>query len=98
MNPHERRYLEGLVHLKTKPTLLHNLTFRPVFWLPFFGMVFIGILFIITIDPCWGMFLTGISFGAILRIVAHARQSMALWKITEEITDWTKVDNLLQGK
>jgi len=40
------------------------------------------------------MFLIGMSTGAILRVVSHARFAVIAWPITEQVTDWAKVDAL----
>jgi len=44
------------------------------------------------------MFMIGMSTGAILRIIAHARFAVMAWPVTEEVTDWSKVETLLHEK
>ena len=68
--------------------------FRPLSWLPVLFIVGFSFAFYFLLDARWGMFLIGMSTGAILRVVSHARFAVIAWPITEQVTDWAKVDAL----
>jgi hypothetical protein len=94
LTAYQRRHLEALTTFRTKkPSIWSVLMFRPRSWLPI--LFIIGLSFALyLLDPRWGMFMIGMSTGAILRIISHARFAMMAWPVTEEITDWTKVEAL----
>ena len=72
--------------------------FRPLSWLPFLLIAAVSFALYFLVDARWGMFMIGMSTGAILRIIAHARFAVMAWPVTEEVTDWSKVETLLHEK
>jgi len=66
--------------------------FRPLSWLPFAFIAGVSFAFYFLLDERWGMFMIGMTTGAVLRIISYARFAVMGWPITEEVTDWTKVD------
>lgn len=92
----QRRCLESYVYLRGKsPTLLQVLSFRPRGWLPFFGIAVISIL-IFCVDPFWGMFMIGMTVGAVLRIISQARFTVMGWPAIERVLDWNRVEEVLR--
>jgi len=96
---YQRRQLDALVYLKSKrPSVWNVLMFRPQAWLPFAAIAGASFAFYHFLDPRWGLFMMGMTAGAILRVVAYARFAIKAWPITEEITDWTKVEALRRAE
>lgn len=92
----QKRCLESYLYMRGKPpTLLRVLSFRPIGWLPFLGIGVASIL-IFFVDPYFGMFMIGLTLGAVLRIIAHARMSVMGWPVNEQVLDWGRVESLLR--
>lgn len=68
--------------------------FRPLSWLPFLFIAVVSFAFYFLLDDRWGMFMIGLTVGAVLRIIAYARFSVMAWPVVEEVTDWNKVEAL----
>ena len=71
--------------------------FRPLAWFPFCFIVALS-FGLYLLDAQWGMLTIGMVLGAILRIISHARFASMAWPLTEEITDWAKVEALRRGE
>jgi len=94
LTAYQKRHLAALVYLRgKKPSLWSVLMFRPLAWIPF--LVIAGVSFALyLLDVRWGMFMIGMTAGAILRIIAYARFTLMAWPVTEEVTDWNRVEAL----
>lgn len=95
LTKYQKRHLEALVTFrKRKPTVWSLIAFRPRSLAPIVFIVGLSFALYFLVDPLWGMFAIGMSTGAILRIVAHARFAVMAWPVTEEVTDWDRVEAL----
>src|SRR3954462_1569873 len=94
LTAYQKRHLEALTTFrKKKPSAWDVMMVRPRSWLPF--LLIAGLSFgVYLLDARWGMFMIGMTTGAVLRIISHARLAIKAWPITEEITDWAKVEAL----
>ena len=91
----QKRHLEALVTFrKRKPNLWRFLMFRPLSWIPVLFIFAVSFAFYLLLDEHWGLFMIGMSVGALVRIFAHARFALMAWPVTEEVTDWSKVQAL----
>jgi len=94
----QKRHLEAMAAFRRKkPSVWSILMFRPLAWFPFCFIVALS-FGLYLLDAQWGMLTIGMVIGAILRIVSHARFASMAWPLTEEITDWAKVEALRRGE
>jgi hypothetical protein len=63
--------------------------------LPFLGIGIASVLSLL-VNPYVGMFLIGLTLGAVLRIVAYARFTVMGWPVIERVLDWGRVESLLR--
>lgn len=100
LTKYQKRHLEALATFRNKkPTVWSLIAFRPLSLIPIVFIIGLSFAFYFFVDPLWGMFIIGISTGAILRIFSHARFSVMAWPVTKEVTDWAKVEALrAEGK
>jgi len=95
LTAYQRRHLEALVYLKgKKPGVWTIITFRPLGWLSFVAIAGVSFFFYRFLDARWGLFMMGMTVGAVLRIISHARFAIMAWPVTEEVTDWARVEAL----
>ena len=93
----QRRCLESYVYLHGKsPTLLDVLSFRSRGWLPFLMMAVLSSL-MFYISSLWGMFMIGMTMGAVLRIIGYARFTVLGWPVIERVLDWDRVASVLRA-
>ena len=92
----QKRCLESYVYLRGKPPSVSRvLSFRPRGWLPFVGIAVVSVLSYFASPPV-GLFMIGLTVGAVLRIVANARFVAMGWPAIERVVDWDRLDGLLQ--
>lgn len=95
LTPYQKRHLEALAYIRSqKPGVWSVLMFRPLSWLPFLALAGVSSLSCYYLDARWGMFMLGLTIGAVLRIISYARFTLMAWPITDEVTDWAKVEAL----
>ena len=95
LTKYQKRHLDALVTFQKKnPTVWSLIAFRPLSLIPIVFIIGLSFAFYYFVDPLWGMFIIGMSAGAILRIFSHARFSVMAWPVTKEVTDWAKVEAL----
>ncbi|MCX6956191.1 MAG: hypothetical protein NTV51_29000 [Verrucomicrobia bacterium] len=99
LTAYQKRHLEALATFrKTPPTIWSVVFFRPLSWLPFLLIVVVSFGIYFLVDERWGLFLIGLTLGALLRIGSHARLAIMAWPVTAAVTDWPKVEALLQNE
>ena len=67
---------------------------RPRSWLPLLFIAGFSVVFCVLVDARWGMFMIGMITGAVLNVISQVRVAIRAWPLTEQITDWTKVEAL----
>jgi len=92
----QKRCLESYLYMRGKPaTVFRVLSFRPRGWLPFLGIGVVSALSFF-VNPYVGIFMIGLTLGAVLRIIGYARFTVMGWPVIERVLDWDRVESLLR--
>ena len=95
LTPYQKSHIEALVAFHRKPpTAWGVLTHRPKLLLPWAFIIAASVASYFLVDQRFGLFLLGMSFGSVLRVIAHCRFAVLAWPVTEQIIDWEKVEAL----
>jgi hypothetical protein len=98
LSPFHERQLAALRDMKVRGASIGRiLMIGPRIWVffLFFAVASIALYFL---DSGWGLFVMGMLFGAVLRMVSAARFTVLAWPLTEQIIDWKKVEELTTTK
>jgi hypothetical protein len=85
-------------HRDTAPTFFGVLRSSRIWpWVVFVIYIALSLLFIVSDPSAWyGWLMLGFVSGILYMLFKRLRHSLELWRVTREVTDWKRVEELIR--